>query len=83
MDESLIIEVWDTFKEYIPEKNKENAANQFVDYLVGKDVEIATLESLKGFDSFLDEAIDLVLEEHKNLDGEEDSLDDYYDDEDY
>lgn len=82
MEESLIIEIWDTFRQYIPDKNKETAANQFVDFLVGKDVEIETLESLQGFDPFLDDAITLVLEEHKALDGEEDEVD-YGDDEDY
>lgn len=82
MEEGLIIEIWDTFKEYIPEKNKETAANQFVDFLVGKDVEADVLEGLKGFDPHLDDAIDLVLEEYKSLDGEEDDID-YGDDEDY
>lgn len=81
MDESLIIEIWDTFKEYIPEKNKEIAANQFVDFLLGKEVDIETFESLQGFDSYLDEAIDIILEENKNLDGEEDEG--YDEDEDY
>jgi len=81
MDESLIIEIWDTFKEYIPEKNKEIAANQFVDFLVNKDTDLETLEGMKGFDSHLDEAIDLVLEEYKGLDGDDEEVD--YGDEDY
>lgn len=82
MEESLIIEIWDTFKEYIPEKNKETAANQFVDFLVGKDVNLETLEGLKGYDSYLDEAVDLVVEEYKGLDGESE-YEDYGDEEDY
>jgi hypothetical protein len=82
MEESLIIEIWDTFRQYIPEKNKETAANQFVDFLVGKDVDIGTLEALQGFDVYLDDAINLVVEEHKSLDGEEDDID-YGEDEDY
>jgi hypothetical protein len=81
MDDSLIIEIWDTFKQYIPEKNRETAANQFVDFLVGKDVDIATFESLQGFDPHLDDAVNLILEEHKSLDGEEDEG--YEEDEDY
>lgn len=81
MEESLIIEIWDTFKEYIPEKNKEIAANQFVDFLINKDTELGTLEGLKGFDANLDEAIDLVLEEYKSLDGDDEEVD--YGDEDY
>lgn len=81
MEESLIIEIWDTFKEYIPEKSKETAANQFVDFLVGKDVEVETFESLQGFDSYLDEAIKLILDEYKGLD--EDNEQGYEDEEDY
>lgn len=82
MEESLIIEIWDTFKQYIPEKNKETAANQFVDFLVGHDVEVETLEAIKGIDPHIDDAVDLVIEEYKGLDGEE-SYEDYRDDEDY
>lgn len=62
MDESLIMEVWDIFREYIPDKSKETAANQFVDFLVGKDVDGAALESLLGYDAYLDEAIRYVLD---------------------
>lgn len=81
MEESLIIEIWDTFKEYIPEKNKETAANQFVDFLVGKDIDVETFESLQGFDSYLDEAIKLILDEYKGLDSEDEEG--YEDEEDY
>ena len=68
MEESLIIEVWDIFREYIPEKSRETAANQFVDFLVGRDVETETLEGLLGYDPHLDAAIKLVLDE----DGDDD-----------
>ena len=61
MDESQIIEVWDVFKEYVPDKNKETAANHYVDFLVGKDVEVSILEGLLGYDRYLDDAIELVL----------------------
>jgi hypothetical protein len=60
MEEDLIIEVWDVFKEYISDKNKETAANHFVDFLVGKDVEIGVLKGLVGYDTHLDNAIELV-----------------------
>ena len=74
MEEQLIIEIWDTFRDNIPEKGRETAAAQFVDFLVGKDVEIETLEGLLGYDPHLDSAIELVLEEHH---GEEETIDDY------
>jgi hypothetical protein len=71
MEEDLIIEVWDVFKEYISDKNKETAANHFVDFLVGKDVELSVLKGLVGYDSHLDDAIELVAGD----DVEEDEFD--------
>ena len=82
MDENLIITVWDIFREYIPEKNKEIAANQYVDFLLGKDIEVSELEGLMGYDPYLDDAIKTVLQEEKEFEDAED--DDYYEeDEDY
>jgi hypothetical protein len=84
MEESLIIETWDVFKEYIPEKNRDTAASHYVDFLVGKDVELSVLEGLMGYDSSLDQAIELVVGENKVEDDEEDDDGDYgYEDEDY
>jgi hypothetical protein len=75
MEEQLIIEVWDTFKDYIPEKSRETAANQFVDFLVGRDVEIDVLESLLGYDPHLDNAIEMVIEENQEEEHDIDELD--------
>lgn len=74
MEENHIIETWDVFREYIPEKHRETAANQYVDFLLGKDVEVSTLEGLMGYDSHLDHAIELVVNEAK------DDSDDYEED---
>ena len=82
MDESLIMEIWDTFREYIPEKNKETAANQYVDFLLGKDIEVDVLEGFIGYDPHLDDAIRNVVDEANSYDDEGD-CDDYYEDEDY
>jgi hypothetical protein len=65
MEEDLIIEIWDMFREYISDKNKEIAANQYVDFLIGKDVDLSTLEGLSGYDPHLDNAITLVVNEEK------------------
>jgi hypothetical protein len=78
IEEDLIIEMWDVFKEYIPEKNKETAANHYVDFLLGKDVSQSTLEAVMNFDPNLDEAIKLVLDNDEEI--EEDD-EDYYEDE--
>ena len=82
MEEDLIIEIWDVFKEYISDKNKEIAANHFVDFLLGKDVEISTLKALVGYDSSLDDAIELVVgDDEVDADVDEDEWD-YNEDED-
>ena len=81
IEEDLIIEMWDVFKEYIPEKNKDVAAAQYVDYLLGKDVEASVLEGMMGYDSHLDDAIKTaVLDENFEDEDEDDS---YAEDEDY
>jgi hypothetical protein len=78
----FIIELWDTFKDYVPEKSKNDAASHFVDFLVGHDVSKGTLEDLMGNDPFLDRAIDFVLEEaDEDIDNDDEDFD--YDDEDY
>ena len=83
MEEDLIIEVWDVFREYVSDKNKEVAANQYVDVLLGKDVELSTLEGLMGYDTHLDNAIELVINENKDEDDDLDEADyDYGEDED-
>ena len=81
MEESLIMEIWDAFREYIPDKNKEMAATQYVDFLLGKDVDAGVIEGLVGYDPYLDDAIKNALQDE----GYDDSIeeDDYYEDEDY
>jgi len=83
MEEDLIIEIWDIFKEYISDKNKEVAANHFVDFLLGKDVETSVLQSVMGYDSNLDDAIKLVLEDEEVDEDEGDDSDYGYEDEEY
>jgi len=84
MEEALIIEVWDTFRDYIPEKSRETAASQFVDFIIGKDVELSVLESLLGYDPHLDSAIEVAIKEFKDEDEEDEEDYDYGEDaEDY
>lgn len=61
IEEDSIMTIWDLFVEYIPEKNREMAANQYVDFLLGNDVTKNTLESMSGYDDHLDAAIDIAI----------------------
>jgi len=80
MDESLIVEIWDTFKEYIPEKSKGIAASQYVDFLLGKEIDLDDLEGYLGYDPHLDDAINTVVDENDEEEEEDYSHDE---DEDY
>lgn len=82
MEEQTIIDIWETFKDYISEKSRETAANQYVEFLLGQDVDLETFEGLLGYDPHLDTAIELVLEEHKEEE-EGDEYEEDVDDEDY
>lgn len=81
MDEQQIIDIWDTFKDYIPEKQRDTAANQFMDFLLDQEVTTDTFESLKGYDPHIDQALDLVMEEFSDQDeyddDSEEDLEDY------
>jgi hypothetical protein len=79
MNEQLIIDIWDLFKEYVAPKNLDIAANHYVDFLVDNDVDTDTLEGLQGLDTNLDEAIRSLLREEGEYDEEEEELD--FDDE--
>jgi len=81
MNEQLIIDIWDLFKEYVAPKNIEIAANHFVDFLVDHDVDTEVLEGLQGIDTHLDEAIKSLLREMNGYEEGEDELD--FDDEEY
>jgi hypothetical protein len=72
MDEHLIMTVWDMFREYIPEKNREMAANQYVDFLLGNDIDVDTLQAYTGYDNHLDAAIKAVTDDEAD---EEDAYD--------
>lgn len=87
MNDTMIIDIWDAFKEYIPEKSRGTAASQFIEVLADNDVGDDVLESLLGYDPHLDTAIELILDSEKTNDDDDDDDWDYADgdeaDEDY
>jgi hypothetical protein len=80
MDENHIMTMWDLFREYIPEKNREMAANQYVDFLANE-FDIDVLEGFMGYDPHLDDAIKTLIDENSGWEDEEEE--DYNDEEDY
>ena len=72
MNEEVILNLWDLFKGYIPDKNKDAAAAQYVEFLLGQDISASSLSSYTGLDEYLDNAINLVSDD-------DDDIPDYYD----
>ena len=66
MEEEDIMNIWDAFLEFIPEKNRDMAATRYITFLVTHDTDLEVLESILGNDDHLDDAIEDVLEEHDN-----------------
>lgn len=82
MDDQTIIEIWDTFKEFIPENMRQDAADQFVNFLVEvEDVDTDTFDALLGYDPHLDSSITSHLDDVGGGDDEEDEEDFWGDDE--
>ena len=74
MEEQQIIDIWEMFKDYIVEKNRDTAAHQYIEFLVSQDVDFEIIEGLKGYDVHLDNAIELVLDQEKDdIDQENDN----------
>ena len=63
MEDTEIMDIWDLFLEHIPEKHRDVAASQYVEYLLNHDVELDTLDTLIGNDEYLDNAIEEAIEE--------------------
>lgn len=82
MEEQLIFDIWETFRDHISKENRSAAADQFVDFLVEQDVDAKVLEGLLGYDPSLDESINSVLAEFNDdevsyEDDEEEEDEDY------
>ena len=77
MKEDLIADIWTLVIEQIPEKHRKDLAADFVNTLLDYGIKESILKDLMGVDSYLDDAIDYVI------DGEEiEDDEDYYEDED-
>ena len=76
MKDDLIADLWHVIIEHIPEKHRQDVASDFVNTLLDYGIKESILKDLMGVDSYLDDAIDYVI------DGEEiEDDEDYYEDE--
>jgi len=71
MSEDLIIDIWNSLKEYLDKKQIETAASRFVDTLVDNGIDDNTLRSALGGDEYLDEAIEYYFDEFEEEEAED------------
>ena len=73
MNQDLLADIWNMLGERIPEKDKQDAATEFVNTLLDYDIAESTLEGMLGIDTYLDTAIEYAIEDEP---GEHDEWDD-------
>ncbi len=67
----MIADIWGVLSEKIAEKDKAEAAQEYVNTLLDYDIPESTLEGMMGIDTYLDAALEYVLEDEPT-DEEED-----------
>jgi hypothetical protein len=72
MEENQIVEIWDVFLDFIPEKNRASAATQYIEYLLTDQFELKDLHAISGNDEYLDIAIEDIDEDQPDEENEED-----------
>ena len=67
----MIADIWGVLSEKIAEKDKAEAAQEYVNTLLDYDIPETTLEGMMGIDTYLDAALEYALEDEPT-DEEED-----------
>lgn len=66
MDEHVIVDLWNLFLEYIPERSRNSAANEYIEVLLENGVKEDTLLDLTGIDKYLNAAILYTIAEDED-----------------
>ena len=72
MEANMIADIWSVLSEKIAEKDKQEAAQEYVNTLLDYDIPETTLEGMMGIDTYLDAALEYVLDDEQITDEEDD-----------
>lgn len=63
---NMVVDLWESVRDQIPEKKREDIAAAMLEVLLDHHIieEVKDIEEAKGSDTYLDGAIDLIIEEH-------------------
>jgi len=75
MKEDLIADLWSVVVEHLPEKKRADVATDFVNTLMDYGIKESTLDGLLGVDTYLDNAIDYVIDGEAIAEEEDDDYD--------
>jgi hypothetical protein len=78
----MLLDAWNKVVEYIPQKDRLEAAKSYVTLLDEYGIEEVDLEEFKGSDDYLESAISLHYEELEEYDDNDDNEGSAYNDED-
>ena len=62
MDSNMLADIWNVLSDKIAEKDKADTAQEYINTLLDFDVPESTLESMIGIDTYLDTALEYVLD---------------------
>ena len=71
MNSNMLADIWNVLSDRIAEKDKADAAQEYVNTLLDYDVPESTLEGMIGIDTYLDSALEYALEDEPVDDDEE------------
>ena len=71
MDSNMLADIWNVLSDKIAEKDKADAAQEYINTLLDFDVPESTLESMIGIDTYLDTALEYVLDNESEEEDDE------------
>ena len=74
MNENMIADVWNLFKDFLDKKSLDLIAEKYIDLLADYGIDDLVLKEVKGVDQHLDDAIGYYLDDmyEQDLDEDED-----------
>jgi hypothetical protein len=58
MNTDHVLEIWEMFSEYLPSARRNDVALRFLNYFVDNEMDLDSLEELRGQDEHIDHALD-------------------------
>ena len=71
MDSNMLADIWNVLSDKIAEKDKADTAQEYINTLLDYDVPESTLESMIGIDTYLDTALEYVLDNESEEEDDE------------